>query len=141
MKRYCFYLVLLLTVTALNGCVKDDNPSPVIRNTTWKLTNGDRWYRFSFSDSRVYGQLYDRKYSETEYTTIDFYADYVEESEGGRHYFVWVDQEHDIKFWLYTIGPDKVVIEAYCFDDDMLSGWDNHTLFLRDEDPAGGYNF
>ena len=84
MKRYCFYLVLLLTVTALNGCVKDDNPSPVIRNTTWKRTNGDRWYRFSFSDSRVYGQLYDRKYSETEYTTIDFYADYVEESEGGR---------------------------------------------------------
>lgn len=141
MKRYCFYLVLLLTVVALNGCIKDDNPYPVIRNTTWKMTYQNNWYRFSFSDSRVHGQMYERDLSGTDYTLTDFYADYVPKKEGGRGYYEWKNEDRNIKFWLYSMGPDNVVINLIFYGEGWSSGWSSEELFYRDEDPADGYNF
>lgn len=141
MKRYCFYLVLLLTVTALNGCVKDDYHYPDITNTTWKMTTHNNWYRFSFSDSRVHGQLYESDFSDTVFTLTDFYADYVEEHDGGRAYLTWKNEERNIKFLLYSLGPDNVVISLYFYGEGWSSQWYGDELFLRDEDPAGGYNF
>ena len=144
MKRYCFSLVLLLTFVVLNGCVKDDDYHyPVIRNTTWKMTNNDNWYRFSFSDSRVHGQMYEKTISDTVFTLTDFYADYVEGHEGGRAYCEWKNEERNIKFRLYSLGADNVVISLYFnFNGEgWLSNCSSLYQFDRDEDPVDGYNF
>lgn len=141
MKRYCFYLVLLLTVVALNGCIKDETYYPTIKNTTWKMIYYGNWYRFSFSDSRVHGQMYESDLSDTVFTLTDFYADYVEGHEGGRGYYEWKNEDRNIKFRLYSLGPDNVIINLYFYGEGWSSGWDGDEWFDRDEDPADGYNF
>ncbi len=142
MKRYCLYLVILLTVAVLNGCIKDDNNHyPDIKNTTWKMTEENNWYRFSFSDSKVHCQLYEGNATATHYGLTDFYADYVEEYQGGRAYYVWKNEEHKFKFSLYSLGPDNVVINLFVVVEDVYCGWTGDGLFSRDNDPAGGYNF
>lgn len=140
MKRYRLYIGLLLTVIAVMGCVKDDNPYPDIKNTTWKRTYGENWQRVSFSEVKVHHEIYEKRDSETVYYS-DYYADYKEESEDGRHFFTWVYEAENVKYRVFSLGADNIVIDTRIYGIGSSSGIGNEKLFYRDEDPIGGYDF
>lgn len=140
MKRYVFFL-LLFVITAVTGCMKNDNPYPDIQNTTWKRTFGENWERVSFSAGRVHHEQYFLENSEI-IDSIDFYTDYKKETEDNRHMFSWISQDGNIKYGVFSLGPENVMIELMPYGKGPWIGV-NHggLLFYRDEDPADGYNF
>jgi hypothetical protein len=140
MKRYGFFL-LLFVITAVAGCIKDDNPYPEIQNTTWKRTFGESWERVSFSAGRVHHEIYFLKDSVTIDST-DFYADYKKETEDNRHMFSWISPDGNIKYRVFSLGPDNVVIGQWPYGEGPWIGMNTDgQLYYRDEDPAEGYNF
>ncbi len=141
MKRYGFFL-LLFVMTAVTGCIKDDNPYPDIQNTTWKRTFGESWERVSFSAGRVHHEIYFLRDSVTIDST-DFYADYKKETEDNRHMISWISQDGNIKYSVFSLGPDNVVIDLkpYGGEGSWIGVTMDAQLYYRDEDPVGGYNF
>ena len=140
MKRYRLYIVLFLTVIAVMGCVKDDNPYPEIKNTTWKRTYGENWKLVSFSEGRVHHEIYEKIDSDTVYVS-DYYADYKEESEDGRHFFTWIYEAGNVRYRVFSLGSDNVVIDSRIYGIGPSIGMDDGKMFYRDEDPVGGYDF
>lgn len=140
MKRCRFFLFLFI-VTIVTGCVKDNNPYPYIRYTTWKSTSGNTWQRVSFSSGRVHHQFCHMMDSDTiEY--YDYYADYAKENEDGRHFFSWVFQKTSTKYRVFSFGVGGVVIDAIPYGEGpWIGGFFDGLLFYRDEDPVDGYNF
>lgn len=141
MKRYRLYIVLLLIVFAIIGCVKDDNPYPDIRNTTWKRTNGENWQRVSFSAGRVHHEIFVKGDSDT-FSLSDYYADYKEESEDGRHFFTWIYEAGNVRYRVFSLGSDNVVIDSKIYSSGPSMVMEDYgVLFYRDNDPVGGYDF
>ena len=142
MKRYCFYIVSLLIALTFTGCVKDDNPFPDIQYTTWKRVYGNSWQRVSFSAGRVHHEIFDMMLPDTVYS-YDFYADYTEETEDGRHMYSWILEEGCVRFRVFSLGPDNVVIDTRMYGEGPSIGDFDMAgqLYYRDADPAEGYNF
>lgn len=136
MKRYCLYLALLLALVALNGCIKDDNPYPEIQNTSWKTTKGERWERVSFSAGRVHHVRFIPASSDT----LEYYADYTKGVENGRHFFSWISQDGSLKYRVFSLGHDNVVIDNIPYGEGpWIIGLSE--VYYRDEDPVEGYNY
>ena len=130
MKKLYVFCALLVMALFVSGCVKDDNPYPIIENTSWKRVSGTNWERLSFSNKRVHYESFEND------SLSEYDSDYIGDSEDGRHFYGWFFEVLNIAFRVYSAGPEHIIVGYYFPFENSKKPWvgviQNNLLFDRE---------
>ena len=104
MKHY-IYLIVLIVLFSVSGCVKDDSPYPNVAGTSWTSNDGGIFQRLSFADNTVtHIEIADND------TTMVFNGKYNCGSSFGKHFYMWDKEENSLRYKVYSYGYNHIVL-------------------------------
>ena len=104
MKQY-LYLIVIIVLFSISGCVKDDSPYPNVAGTSWKWSDGDSIQKLSFTDNKVTHIIIED--NDTIYT---YTGKYCGGSSFGEHFYTWDNEGNGLRYKVYSYGRKHIMM-------------------------------